>query len=348
VIDTSPAHLATIRRGEALEAVVRGHVAVVDSEGTVLARAGDSAAVTTVRSCVKPVQAIPFVRRALAELAATSEELAVACASHNGEPEHVAAVRSLLGRAGVDEHALSCAPHLPYDGGAARDLLASGRLPGRVHNNCSGKHAAMLAVCRVAGWPLDGYAAYGHPLQVEVRRVMSGLAGTDLDAQPWGVDGCGLPTHGLGLEVLARMFAAAAADPDFRRCQDAMAAHPHLVAGSARFDTALLAAAGDTLTAKIGGAAVWVAVRRPAGPALAVKLEAGEASAMPAIALAALSALGWLDEVTAASGELAPFRQPALRNWAGDEVGSITAEAAWTVPLRSCRATSGLRRSPVL
>jgi L-asparaginase II len=333
VPESAPAHLATVRRGTALEAVVRGHVAVVDGLGRVQGAAGDPAAITTLRSCVKPLQALPFVRHAVDELGAGPDELAVACASHSGEPVHVETVRRLLGRCGLDDQALSCGPQLPYDAGSAAAILAAGGEPERIHNNCSGKHAAMLAVCTVRGWPTAGYAASDHPLQVEIREVMGRLAGVDLDSSPVGVDGCGLPTHGLALHALARMFAAASSDDGFRRCQDAMAAHPHLVAGRGRFDTALLAAAGEQITLKGGGAAVWVAVLRPLGPALAIKLEAGDAAALPATALAALGALGWLAPEVMADERLVPFRHPALRNWEGAVVGSIEPEPGWTALL---------------
>ena len=326
-----PAHLATTWRGTAREAVVRGHVAVVDPTGTVLACAGDPGALTTVRSCVKPLQAFPFVSRAAGRIGATQADLAIACASHGGEPLHVAAVRDLLGRAGVDEGELSCGPQLPSAAAAARHLLASGGAPQRIHNNCSGKHAAMLATCAAAGWPLTGYAAYEHPLQVEIRTLMGGLCGRDLDRVPRGIDGCGLPTHELPLATLAAMFAAASSTPEFERCAAAMAAHPELVAGAGRFDTAVLAALGANLTVKVGGAAVWVAVRRPAGPALALKLEAGDATTLPAVAMAALSALGWLGEAEAG---LAAFARPALHNWEGAEVGATQAETEWTALLR--------------
>jgi L-asparaginase II len=312
---------------------VRGHVAVVDAAGELLAGAGDPAAVTTLRSCVKPLQALVFVRHAVDEVDAGQDELAVACASHNGEPVHVETVRRLLGRCGLDDGALSCGPQLPYDDDAARAILAAGEEPGRIHNNCSGKHAAMLAVCTVRGWPTAAYAAWDHPLQVEIRHLMGGFGAVDLDSSPVGVDGCGLPSHGLPLRVLARMFAAATHDGGFRRCQDAMAAHPHLVAGRGRFDTALLAAAGDRITLKGGGAAVWAAVRRPAGPGLAIKLEAGDAAALPAVALAALEALDWLGPEVLGDDRLVPFRRPSLRNWAGAVVGSIEAEPGWTAAL---------------
>jgi L-asparaginase II len=309
--------------------VVRGHVAVVDGAGTILGAAGDAGTVTTLRSCVKPLQALPFVRHAVDQLRASDEELAVACASHNGEPVHVETVLRLLGRLGLDEAALSCGPQLPMDQESARAILAAGKEPSRVHNNCSGKHAGMLAVCTVWGWPIDGYAATGHPLQGEIRRTMGALGGVDLETAPAGVDGCGLTTQGVPLSVLARMFAAATTDAGFRRCQDAMTAHPYLVAGRGRFDTALLIAAGHDLTAKGGAAAVWVAVRRPRGPALAIKLEAGDQAAIPAVALAALERLGWIGSATMEGAGLPAFRRPVLRNWEGADVGSITVEPGW-------------------
>jgi L-asparaginase II len=324
-----PALLATIRRGTALEAVIRGHAVVVDAAGTVLAAAGDPAAVTTLRSCVKPIQAMPLVRDAAASLGLPDDEIAIACASHSGEPVHVDVVRRLLGRVGLTEAALSCGPQPPMDEAAAEALLAAGGTPTPVTNNCSGKHAGMLAVCAVRGWPTSGYADAAHPLQVEIRVIMGELGAVDLARAPVGIDGCGLPTYGLPLRVLARMFVAASADAAFGRCQAAMAAHPYLVAGRQRFDTALLEVAGAGITAKGGAAGVWVAVRRPAGPALAIKLEAGDQSAVSAVALAALDRLGWLGAGQLAHPAFAAFTEPRLRNWAGTEVGTITAEPGW-------------------
>jgi L-asparaginase II len=324
-----PAHLATIHRGGVVEAVVRGHVAVVDSQAGLLSQAGDAGAITTLRSCVKPLQALPFVDRAADVLGASVEEVAVACSSHNGEPRHVRVVTQLLSRCGLDESALSCGPQLPFDDEAAQHMLAAGQAPRRITNNCSGKHAAMLATCVAVGWPLAGYASWGHPLQVAIRGVMGDLAGIDLDRSPHGIDGCGLPTHGLPLSVLGELFAAASGVPGFRRCQDAMATHPHLVAGRRRFDTDLLAVAGEQLTCKGGGAAVWVAVRRPAGPALAIKLEAGDMTAMPPVALAALRALGWLDDAQVSLTGLARHLRPDVRNWDGQVVGSVDVETGW-------------------
>ena len=319
-----PPVLASIWRGSVREAAIRGHVAVVDGGGRLVASVGDPGVVTTLRSCVKPIQALSFVRDAMAAVGATDAELALACASHNGEPEHVTTARGLLARAGVSESALACGPQLPFDEASAHRLLAAGEEPRPIHNNCSGKHAAMLASCAVAGWPLDGYIGREHPCQLAVTAALSAFLDVDLGAAPSGVDGCGLPTFGVPLHALARAFASASQDAGFRRCQDAMAAHPHLVAGTGRFDTALLAAAGTSLTAKIGGAALWAAVVRGGGPAVALKLEAGAGEAIPPVACAVLRRLGAFPDP--APFDLARHEEPPVRNWAGAEVGRIRVE----------------------
>ncbi len=315
--------LAEVWRGDVCEVLVRGHVAVVDADNRLLACAGDPDARTTLRSTIKPLQALPFVDGgALDRLGASVEELAVACASHDGDDRHVAVVRRLLARSGLDESALACGPQWPYSEAASRALAARGETAGRVHNNCSGKHAAMLCACLHAGWPVEDYSVYDHPLQRDIRRRISDIAGIRLGDTPHGVDGCGLPTHGVTLRYLARMFAAAdAGGGGFRRCQDAMAAEPFMIGGEGRFDTLLLTWAGSTLTAKSGGAAVWACVVRGGGPGVAIKLEAGVGPYLPPIAMAVLRELRVLPR-SSPSEELQALSEGLLRNWAGAVVGA--------------------------
>ncbi|MGA7987934.1 MAG: asparaginase [Candidatus Dormiibacterota bacterium] len=334
--DLTPPVLATVWRGKVREARIRGHVAVTDAKGAVRSSVGDPRTVTTLRSCVKPLQALPYVRLAADPLGVTEAEVAIACASHQGEDEHVATVRGLLAKAGVAESALGCGPQLPSDEATARRLLASGGAPLPIHNNCSGKHAAMLATCAVMGWPLDGYMDPSHPCQRAVTSAMSDAIGVDLTTRPSGIDGCGLTTYGLPLELIARGFAAAGSDPAFQRCQEAMAARPHLVAGTGRFDTALLSEVGTRLTAKIGGAAVWAAVVRPAGQAIAIKLESGAFDAIPVVAIAVLQRLGILSAEL--PDALQSFARLPLRNWAGATVGFTSAEFEATSPITSTRS----------
>jgi L-asparaginase II len=316
--------LATVWRGTVVEARIRGHVAVVDGEGNLLTSAGTPDAETTLRSCVKPIQALPFLRSAADRLEADVAEIAIACASHQGEDEHLATVRGLLAKARVPEDALRCGPQLPSDEATARRLLASGGVPRPIHNNCSGKHTAMLATCAVMGWPLEGYMEPAHPCQQAVTAALEEMLGVDLASASHGIDGCGLRTYGTPLSAIAGGFAVASADPAFQRAQEAMATFPFLVAGTGRFDTALLETSGDRLTAKIGGAAVWAAVVRPDGPGIAIKLEAGGGEAIPVVAVAVLQHLGVLQ--TDLPDRLRPFERLTLRNWAGREIGEVRPE----------------------
>lgn len=319
-----PPVLATLWRGDVCEGFIRGSVAVVDADGRVTGAIGDPDLVTTLRSCVKPIQALPFVETAADRLGASTEDIAIACSSHNGEPSHVAAVRHLLDLAQVAESALRCGPQPPMDEASSRALLQGGGTPQPVHNNCSGKHAAMLATCAVQGWPLDGYTDPAHPCQQAVLAALARLLGVTTEAAPWGIDGCGLPTYGVPLRAIARGFARGdAGGGGFARCQEAMGGHPHLVAGTGRFDTALLRAAGDEVTAKGGAAAVWAAALRGRGVGIAIKLEAGAGDAIAPIAIALLGRLGVLDGL---SPELAAHAVPARSNWAGTRVGEVRVE----------------------
>ena len=320
-----PPVLASLWRGAVREARVRGHVAVVDGRNRLVGAAGDPDVLTTVRSCVKPIQALPFVEHAARRLGASLADIAIACSSHNGEDIHVDAVRRLLGLARLDETSLRCGPQLPMDEATGRRLLAAGGTPQPVHNNCSGKHAAMLATCAVAGWSLEGYMEPGHPCQQAVSAALARLLERELTSAPWGIDGCGLPTYGVQLSSVAGAFARGdQADLGFARCEAAMASHPRLVAGTGRFDTALLQVAGSRVIAKGGAAGIWAAVVRGQGLGLAIKLESGGGEAMAPIALAVLRRLGVLSDPLPAP--LAGFAAPPRSNWAGSRVGEIRVE----------------------
>jgi L-asparaginase II len=322
---SAPALLAEVRRGAVVEASVRGHVAVVDAQGRLIAGAGDPETLTTMRSAVKPLQALAFIESgAAAAIGAGDSEVAIACASHGATFAQLLAVRELLARAGAKPSMLTCGPQMPADAEAAADLVGTGELPAPIHNNCSGKHAAMIATCLHRGWPVEGYARADHPMQAAVAEAMGRCAGLDLGAVPSGIDGCGLPTYGLSVRTLARAFAAAASTSDaFQRCQHAMAVRPDLVAGRGRFDSVLLAAAGERLTGKSGGGGIWAAVSRSGGPAVAVKLEDGDGSRMAPVAIAVLQAVDLLPGELA--GDLAEQAAGAMRNWSGDVVGGTTA-----------------------
>lgn len=313
--------VAEVVRSGLVESRHRGAVAGLAADGTQVVSAGDTVVPFFPRSANKPLQATAMLR-AGAEL--DGELLALAAASHSGEDYHVDGVRKILSGAGLTESDLGCPPSWPLDLQTARRLIARGEGMSRIRMNCSGKHAAMLATCAVMGWPLDGYMELGHPCQQAVSRALQEMLGIDLDTAHRGIDGCGLTTYGIPLMAIARGFAVASADAAFRRAQEAMAAHPFLVAGTGRFDTALLEVAGADLTAKIGGAAVWAAVVRTGGPGIAIKLESGSGEAIPVVAIALLQQLGVLSFDL--PERLRPFATLTMRNWAGRDVGEIRAD----------------------
>lgn len=203
---------------------------LVDADGTLLAAAGQPATLAAFRSSVKPIQA--RVARASGWEPADDAHLAVACASHNGETAHVRAVRHLLAAAGISEEALRCPPAWPF----LPATTAEAGVQRRVQHNCSGKHAAFLAACVASSWPLETYLSPEHPLQIRARDEIEAAAGMRAHAEL--VDGCGAPTLVFPLPAIARAFAAVFATEE----ANAMRAHPFLVAGSERLDTALLSA----------------------------------------------------------------------------------------------------------
>ena len=202
------AELLYTMRGDLVETIQRGHVAVVDVRGHLIASSGDPEATSYMRSVAKPLQATMLVQSGAAErFGLTGPLLAICCASHQGEPSHVAAVREVLARVGVPESALQCGVHAPAYTPAAAALWRAGEEPGAVHNNCSGKHAGMLAAARALGAPLEGYLSLDHPVQQGILANVAALAGVPRERIVIGVDGCSVPVHGLPIRAMAYAYA---------------------------------------------------------------------------------------------------------------------------------------------
>lgn len=223
--------LAVAERSGLVEEYHAGAVAVVDASGDVVAAAGDVDRSFFSRSAAKPFQAYAALGTGL-ELPAT--HLAVACASHSGDPVHVAIVEDILARFGLDESDLRCPPDRPFERPDRRLAETGDVAPARRYHNCSGKHAAMLAACVVAGWDISSYPDADHPLQQEVARVMADVVGDDVG--PPGVDGCGLPVWRVTVRGLARAFSRLENDPRFWTVRDVMSRYPMLVSGEGRAD----------------------------------------------------------------------------------------------------------------
>jgi L-asparaginase II len=311
--------LAAVRRGELVESVHRGRLAVFDPRGNELESLGDPEAYVYLRSSAKPFQALPLVLSGATDaFGLTDEELAVACASHNAEEPHLAAVRSILEKAGLSEDDLQSGPHPPMYGPAAAKLIREGENPRRIHGNCSGKHAGMLAVCVHEGYETLDYRDPGHPLQRRILGLIAEVCGVEGDEVLVAGDNCGVPAFALPLRSFATGLARIATGDELPdqiagaalRLRDAMRSYPFMVAGSGRLDTELMERT-DLLVK--GGAEAVLAVGNPEGWGMALKISDGSHRAVRPVALAVLAHRG----VKVGDGEA------IVRGLHGETVGEI-------------------------
>lgn len=314
-------------RGGTVESVHAVDVAVVDGD-RVVARAGSPSRRVFARSAVKPFQALPLVEDGVLDrLGLGAEALALACASHSGEPRHVAVARSTLGAIGLEESALACGPHEPFDDAARETLRASGQAPGRVHNNCSGKHAGMLALAVAHDWPTAGYHRLEHRVQQRMLAEIERWTGVRRDGIDTGVDGCGVVTFALPLDGLARAFhrlvTTAGREPGPGAVVDAMTGHPFLVGGTDRLCTRLMEVTDGRLLAKVGAEGVYGAAVVGGGPGIALKARDGAGRAGPVALIGVLEALDLLDR--AEREALDRWARPAVRNTRDEVVGELRA-----------------------
>ncbi len=316
-----------VMRGGRPESEHEVELAVVDAGGAVVAATAGADAAVFVRSAIKPFQALPLLEDGVADrLGLSEEELALCCASHSGEARHVAVAAGLLEKIGVTEDALACGPHEPFSSAATAALRAEGREPGRIHNNCSGKHAGMLALARGHDWPVADYHRLEHPVQQRILGAVEEWTGVDRSAIGTGVDGCGVVTFALPLSAmagaLARLAAAAAeGESPAGRVVGAMVRHPFLVAGTGRLCTALMEATDGRILAKVGAEGVYGAAALDRAWGIALKVRDGARRGAEVALVGVLEALELLhaEEVE----RLAEWARPAVRNTRGDVVGEV-------------------------
>jgi L-asparaginase II len=297
------------------------------------AAAGDILRPIFPRSAVKVLQALPLVASGAADaLGLTDAELALACASHGGEPAHAATAAAMLAKAGRDAAALECGTHWPYHEDSQRALARGGLLPSALHNNCSGKHAGFVCLACHRGLDPAGYVAPDHPVMREVTASLQDATGFDLARTARGTDGCSIPTYAIPLRHLAHAFAKVATgqglDPDRARAaarlRAAVAAQPYMVAGSGRLDSRLMAHFGARLFCKVGAEGVYCAALPEAGLGLAIKMDDGNNARAAEVVLAMLlRRLLACSEADAAL--LDGVADQPLRNWNGLEVGRLRA-----------------------
>jgi L-asparaginase II len=321
--------LVEVTRGALVESRHAGSAVVVDSRGRVVFGTGDVEAAIFPRSAVKALLALPLVETGAADrLALTDAELALACSSHSGEPEHVQTATAMLAKAGRDVTCLECGVQWPRD---VKPLAAADETPTALHNNCSGKHSGFICLACDQGHDPAGYVQPDHPTMRMVTAALAETTGVKLDESNRAIDGCSIPTYAIPLRALALAFARFGTGVGFSqgrvqaaaRLRRAVAAHPFLVAGTGRFDTKLMTLLGARVFSKTGAEGVYCVALPELGLGIAVKCDDGAGRAAE-VATAAL-----IGRFLKPEGEdFAHLVRPELRNWNGIRVGEIRPAAA--------------------
>ena len=318
-----------VLRGDIAESRHRVQCVLADEHGSVRSSTPEPASLTSFRSAAKPFQLLPFVERGHADrLGCREDEIAIMASSHSGSRAHLALVRGLLARIGLEPAKLACGYHDPQDPESLADVRRDPGLCGPLYNNCSGKHAGMLAFCRAEGWPVEGYERAGHPLQQLMLRTVAECCAVSPESVLTGIDGCGIPVFGLPLANMAQGYArlgvAMARGGDERaralqRIGRAMTAHPVVVEGEGRLATDLMQATQGRLLAKSGAEGLLLLAQPADGLGAAIKCEDGAMRALGPAAVELLETLGLLTSAEAAP--LAVHRRTPVTNAAGLEVG---------------------------
>lgn len=322
--------LVEVTRGGMVESRHRGHIAVMDYEGKLIASSGNPHYYTFARSAAKLLQAVPLLEAGGAERFGLNDaEIALSCASHSGEPLHTETALGLLGKAGLGESALHCGVQEPLYKPSADRLKEDGTVPSQLHNNCSGKHAGMLALARLLNVSTDQYTQPEHPVQRKMLKTVAELSGIPESSIALGTDGCGVPVFAMPLSALAFAYASigrpdrlpASRAEACRRIVRAIRHQPYYVAGTDRFDTRLVEATSGRIIGKMGAEGVFAASVPELGIGLALKIEDGaERASYPAAA----EALEQLDLLSPEElGRLKAYHQPPVPNRRGESVGVI-------------------------
>ncbi len=292
--------LVNALRGEIIENRHRGAIAVCDPKGRLVHAWGNVEALVYPRSAIKPLQALPLVESGAADHFQLGEdEIALACSSHNAEPEHTDTVQSWLARLKLDAEALECGAHPPLHVKTAESLLINGIEPGKIHNNCSGKHTGMLTTSRFLEEETRGYIEREHPAQQRWFDALGEMADVDMRALPWSRDGCGIPVIAVPLKAIATAFARVAVPDDLPatrgealdRITGAIASNPFMVAGTGRLCTEIMALTGRRVLVKTGADGVYTAMLREQGLGVALKIDDGTGTAAEVAILALLQHL---------------------------------------------------------
>ncbi len=326
----NPPLVVEVTRGNLVESVHGVAGCAVDARGSVVYHAGDIEAPVYLRSAAKPFIAAAVLEAGAGErFGLVAQEIAVMTGSHTGEPFHLEAVLSILRKIGMDVSALQCGVHWPYDEAAANALRRAGQEPTALHNNCSGKHAGILALCKTIGADPSTYLNADNPAQRQILRFCARASDEDAATWPVGIDGCGIPVYATSLKKAALSFARLASlsgmnqkdEKALGTVRDAMLAYPQYVAGTQQFDTELMFASDGSIASKAGAEGVHGVAAIPQGYGYVSKVLDGGARARAPSSIAVLRGLGALSAVKA--GRLARFAAPNVYNRAGYAVGQV-------------------------
>ena len=325
--------LAQVIRGVTVESIHCGHLCIIDGEGSQIASLGDPTTVTYFRSAAKAFQAIPFITSGAADAYSfTEDEIALACASHSGEEIHIEIVARMLSKIGLSESDLRCGAHLPFNETESERMLRAGEAPTQLHNNCSGKHAAMLAFAKHIGADIATYLSPDNRIQKRILKCVSDFTEMPEGEIALGIDGCAAPNFALPVTAMAKSFMNLISPANFpeptqaacKRIVNAMMNHPELIGGSERLDTMLMQAAPGKIISKVGADGVWLCgvlpcEKYPTGLGIALKIADGDDHrARPVVAVEILRQLGILS-----NNDLSELSPMPIKNRRGDIVGKV-------------------------
>ncbi|WP_032113107.1 asparaginase [Candidatus Paracaedibacter symbiosus] len=326
-MNTNPV-LVNLIRGDLVENSYRGSYVVVDSEGDLITATGHFRQTIYPRSSLKPIQVLAMLESGAADQYKVSlQEIALACASHNGEEQHVEVVHAWLNRLDLTQGDLECGLHAPMGRESAKALAARGEKPTTLHNACSGKHAGFLTLAKFLEAPLKGYTDFNHSTQQKVNELIAEMTGTDVDLAPKGFDGCQIPVIGMELQGLAMAMAKLVDPKNMReslqrscaRVVEAMQQYPHLIAGTGRFCTDIIEKTGGEVLVKMGADGVFSAAIPKRKWGIALKIDDGNLKAAEVALMSLLSRLQLISNIA----DFTNYLEFPINNWNRQIVGKI-------------------------
>ena len=325
--------LARVYRGNTVESIHYGSVAVVDSKGKLVYSFGDPYFVTYLRSSAKPFQVIPLITSGAAkEFRFSQKEIAIIAGSHNGQKIHTDTVKSILKKIGLSEKNLQCGVHIPHYYTANNIIPPRNKKFTQLNHNCSGKHAGMLGLCVFFGWDIKNYRDPTHPVQKMILKSTSEICQYPEKKIGIGIDGCGVPVHAMPLYNMALGFSnlvnCSFKDDNtaqaYKLIVNSMKKYPEMVSGEGRLDLSLATASKNNILAKAGGEALSCSGILSKGWGMAVKIADGGQRAIGPAVIETLKQMGLLSGKQI--GRMNKFSHPIIKNFRGDEVGFVKAE----------------------